>query len=127
MQSILIIDDDDVDFLITKKFITKIKNDTHCIHKNDVETAIDFIKEVVETNNPLPDIILIDINMPGLDGFNFLELLNEFPIEKIRKSKIFMLSSSENPNDLARAKNNRLVIDYLLKPINLVTVQKIFQ
>jgi CheY-like chemotaxis protein len=81
--------------------------------------AMNFLQENANQPDQLPDLLLLDINMPVLDGWMFLE---EYSVlkEKIKKNiHIFMISSSIDSNDIARAKQNKNIVDYLMKPITI--------
>lgn len=81
--------------------------------KNSAIDALDFLEI-----NDFPDLIFLDIQMPKMDGFGFLDNFLNFPKEKKEKCKIIMLSSSMDPNDINRAKKHPYVIDYLNKPLS---------
>ena len=124
-----IIDDDKIYVNLVKKIIEikKLSNNL-LIFKNGKE-ALDHFKLILENANEeiLPDIIFLDINMPIMDGWEFL---NEFiKIKNIfdKKITLYVVSSSIDPRDLERAKSFNLVTDYLIKPIELKKFEKIFQ
>lgn len=124
-----IIDDDKIYVNLVKKIIEikKLSNNL-LIFKNGKE-ALDHFKLILENANEeiLPDIIFLDINMPIMDGWEFL---NEFvKIKNIfdKKITLYIVSSSIDPRDLERAKSFNLVTDYLIKPIGLKKFEKIFQ
>ena len=124
-----IIDDDKIYVNLVKKIIEikKLSNNL-LIFKNGKE-ALDHFKLILENANEeiLPDIIFLDINMPIMDGWEFL---NEFvKIKNIfdKKITLYIVSSSIDPRDLERAKSFNLVTDYLIKPIELKKFEKIFQ
>ena len=123
-----IIDDDKIYVNLVKKIIEikKLSNNL-LIFKNGKE-ALDHFKLILENAHEeiLPDIIFLDINMPIMDGWEFL---NEFiKIKNIfdKKITLYVVSSSIDPRDLERAKSFNLVTDYLIKPIELKKFEKIF-
>ncbi|SKB53085.1 Response regulator receiver domain-containing protein [Salegentibacter holothuriorum] len=123
-----IIDDDKIYVNLVKKIIEikKLSNNL-LIFKNGKE-ALDHFKLILENASEeiLPDIIFLDINMPIMDGWEFL---NEFiKIKNIfdKKITLYVVSSSIDPRDLERAKSFNLVTDYLIKPIELKKFEKIF-
>ena len=77
-----------------------------------------------ETSN-LPDVIFLDINMPDMDGFAFLEEFSKLPSAVHKKSKIIMLSSSDSFKDLNRANKNKFVRRFLNKPLTENMLQAI--
>jgi CheY-like chemotaxis protein len=66
----------------------------------------------------LPDIILLDINMPEMNGFDFLEKYKLFSPSVLTKMNVIILTSSNNPDDSAAAAKNPLVCAFLNKPLN---------
>lgn len=125
-----IIDDDKIYVNLVKKIIEiKKLSENLLIYKNGKE-ALDYFKEIMENTtdeDKLPDIIFLDLNMPVMDGWEFL---NEFIKIKNRLNKkitLYVVSSSIDPRDLERAKSFNLVTDYLIKPIELKKFEKIFE
>lgn len=79
--------------------------------------AIQYIEAIIHANDELPDIILLDIDMPIMDGWEFLKeylLLKPLLSKKIR---IYVVTSSIDPDDLIRAKSTDVVVDYIIKPV----------
>ncbi|SIS74259.1 Response regulator receiver domain-containing protein [Zobellia uliginosa] len=120
MQSpfhLCIIDDDDIyrfTIIQSAKFL-EIEHKTSVFVNG--EDALNFILE--NQNNPaaLPDIILLDIDMPVMDGFQFLEEYKAIDPKINRDIKIYMVSSSVDPEDIAKAKSYSMVVDYISKPL----------
>jgi CheY-like chemotaxis protein len=78
------------------------------------------------TEDRLPDIIFLDINMPVMDGWEFLNEFIKIKNNFEKKITLYVVSSSIDPRDLERAKSINLVTDYLIKPIELKKFEKIF-
>ena len=74
----------------------------------------------------IPDILFLDVNMPIMDGWMFIEEYARIKKEIIKKTAIFMLSSSVNPIDIERAGKIAEISDYIIKPIKLEEVKIIF-
>ncbi|MFT6828560.1 MAG: CheY-like chemotaxis protein, partial [Roseivirga sp.] len=73
----------------------------------------------------LPEIILLDLNMPVMDGWQFLDQFVQIPTKK--KTTIYIVTSSIDPEDLNRAKSYEAVTNYLVKPINIDTLTEILK
>ena len=86
--------------------------------------ALDYIKQNYENEESAdPEVIFIDINMPQIDGWKFLSLLGEMDIKNF--PAIIMLSTSINPRDEERAKNNPHVFDFMNKPLTIEYLEKL--
>ena len=118
-RTIWVIDDDLIYKTIMKKIISKSNIFSHVSTFSNGKEAIDAIKENLTNNGILPDIILLDIEMPTLDGWGFMD---EFTILKPQfKStiNIYISSSSIANEDKLKAKNNPDILGYMSKPISL--------
>ena len=120
-----IIDDDAIHKFTVTRTIESRKLAKKTLVFSDGELAIQFLTDNVSNNENLPDIIFLDVNMPVMDGWQFLEeyLCIKPQIEK--NIVIYMVSSSSNPADLERVKNTSEISDYIIKPVMPDTLTKI--
>jgi CheY-like chemotaxis protein len=91
------------------------------------EDALRFLRENANEPDALPEVIFLDINMPIVDGWMFLE---DYALMKDLLKKtiiIYMVSSSIDPRDLRRAHGNENVMDYILKPVSREKLAEIMQ
>jgi CheY-like chemotaxis protein len=127
-KNVFVIDDDKVFHFIIKKLFSKNNIDiSPSFYLNGLE-AIEEIKEKINSGNTLPDLILLDINMPIMDGWQFLD---EFRKTRIvtqgERTTIYLVSSSDSISDINKAKEYQDQIkDYFFKPMTLEDLQKIF-
>ena len=116
-ESILIIDDDQINTFVFSKVISV----TGVAEKTESATCgrsgLGFLKERIAAGENLPEIIFLDINMPVMDGWEFLEEYKKFPMEIKERISLYMLSSSVSHQDISRAKAFKEVIDYIPKPL----------
>ena len=123
-----IIDDDKIYVNLVKKIIEiKKLSENLLIFKNGLE-ALEYFKVILSnmTEDKLPDIIFLDLNMPVMDGWEFLGEFIKIKNNFDKKITLYVVSSSIDPRDLERARSFNLVTDYLIKPIELKKFEKIF-
>lgn len=114
-NKVMVIDDNTLDLFIHKKLIeaNEFANTTETF-----EDATEAIKHLSTcSTDELPDMIFLDIMMPGMDGFAFLESFHELPTERRARMKVIMLSTSESFKDLNRANKSPYVRKFLNKPL----------
>jgi CheY-like chemotaxis protein len=92
---------------------------------NNGKEALDTFLQDIEAGNELPEVILLDINMPVMDGWEFLDEYVKVKHKIKNKVKIYMVSSSVNLSDLDKAKTYDDIVDYVVKPIKSYDLQKI--
>ena len=122
-HSFLLIDDSDIDSIITSKILQIAGLPKTNIKVRNAFTALDYLKSdytpsTTDEVSALSLIVLLDIHMPEINGFDFLDRFEEMP-EAIKDScKIFLLTSSIDPTDIERANDNAYVVRVLNKPLN---------
>ena len=122
---ICIVDDDDIYKFTITKTIEKEKLAKKILVFSDGEQAFDFLKANLENNGNLPDVIFLDINMPIMDGFEFMEEYAKIHPKVGKKIIIYMVTSSVDPTDEIRANKIAQVSDYIVKPIDLSTLRSV--
>src|SRR3954454_17966921 len=121
------VDNDEVYlFLIRKMIEKKYTTDKLLEFYNGLE-AIEFIKENIEDTHLLPDIIFLDINMPVMDGWEFIESFKRIKNEIRKPVTIYMVSSSVDDADIDRAKNIKEISEFICKPMTIEKVNDIFR
>ena len=113
-----IIDDDKLTVKLMSILISKNKFCEEIQSFNNPQFAIDKLKQNYHNNEILPDAILLDLNMPVMDGWQFLDEFILLPIQK--KISIFIMTSSIDPIDIEMAKKYKVVKDYIEKPITAI-------
>ncbi len=118
---VMLIDDNDIDNFINERMI-KGCNFAETIYVNtSTRSAIEFLKNLSVNKNlrkdHLPSIIFLDINMPILDGFQFIEEFEKLDPAFITAIRIVMLTSSINPSDIERSKKYPSVHGFIHKPL----------
>ncbi len=123
LKNILLIDDNGDDNFYHSFILEEIGCCQDITVFEHAEKALKFLKST--ENMDLPELILLDINMPGMNGWEFINLYNQITNIKQSKSKLYILSSSNNPDDKIRAENLGIVSGYLVKPLEEKDLEKI--
>ena len=127
IESICVVDDDEIyHFTINKQLeYTKLVNKIITFYNG--EDAIRFFEQAIRDQKGIPDVILLDINMPVMDGWEFLKqyiLLKPFLSKKVI---IYLVSSSVYERDVEKAKKISEVTDYIIKPVTKESLIKILE
>ena len=117
-KSVMLIDDNEIDNIINEKIIEANSFADNILVFQTGQEALDFLNNNQNDEEVLPEIVFLDINMPIMDGFQFLEDFEKFSETVLEKCKIIMLSSSISPKDIDRAASSKYVKKYLNKPLN---------
>ena len=124
-KNLCIIDDDATNVLITKALLNLIDSQGFILTYNDGKEAYDGLIELCTNNEAIPEVYFLDINMPIWDGWDFLDEIAKLNSHK--QVSIFVLSSSNNPEDAARALTYQNVKSYIVKPVTLDVLKKEFE
>ena len=110
----MLIDDSSDDNFIHERAIKKTSSDFSIITKTSAKEALEYL---AERTQPRVELIFLDINMPGMNGWDFLEAYNNLTSDQQGSPIIIMLTSSEYPEDLAKASTSGNITEYITKPL----------
>jgi CheY-like chemotaxis protein len=117
IKNLALVDDDEIFIYLTKNIIEETKLvDLIKVFKNGLD-AITFLKENSNDIERLPEVILLDLSMPVMDGWQFLEEYIKLKPKIGKKITIYLVTSSITPADIQKAKNITTVTDYIIKPV----------
>jgi CheY-like chemotaxis protein len=118
-KRLLLIDDDPVTNVINRRIISRHLS-LQAIVFTDPHEALDQLKEWSTANSQeFPDVIFLDINMPQMDGWDFLNEFQRLPGHVHQKCRVIMLTSSIDLSDIKRSKTYSSVTDFISKPLTL--------
>ncbi len=118
IKTACIIDDDPIFIYGTKRLMAEIDFcETVLVYQNG-QDAMDGLNKFMANGQKLPCVILLDLNMPIMNGWEFLDDFVKIPNYSREKVVIYIISSSVDPRDLGRIKNYNVVNNYILKPIS---------
>lgn len=119
----VLIDDSDIDLFIQRRFLEVYNFSDELISYKSAKEALNWLRGI--NGQEAPDIIFLDLNMPEIDGFGFLENFEALP-EKIRNtSKIVVLTSSNSVKDREQAFANKNVIQFITKPLKQSDIEEL--
>ena len=117
-KTVMVVDDNDIDRYVAENVILKTQFSEKVVSADSAMDALTYIEEHQENIDELPEVIFLDINLPEMNGFDFLERYENLP-EVIKKNCIIMmLTTSLDTTDKELASGNRYVSAFLNKPLN---------
>lgn len=125
MNKYMLIDDDDFFIFMTKRVLEKTGVANGIQTFLSAKAALAWLQENADRTELWPEVILLDIRMPFMNGFEFLEQLTKLSATAASKIRVYMLTSSVNEEDKEKARKYALVRDYYTKPLSSDVVMKI--
>ena len=122
-----IIDDDEIYQLVMKRTIEQSGMVKSVLQFYDGEEAIYYFKEQHKSTGVLPELILLDLNMPYMNGWQFLDEFVKIKFKEEYKLTIFIVTSSSTAEEIDRAKQYSIVSGYHIKPISKDTFAEMVQ
>lgn len=114
---VYVIDDDPLYIFSMKKLLKLSDFCNEALYFKNAQEALDTFRSNISQNKALPDVVFLDISMPLMNGWQFLDELITLPITG--DLKIFIVSSSIDPFDMEKSKSYEIVTDYIYKPITI--------
>lgn len=117
-QNVMIVDDDSVDRFILRKSLNKINFSEQILEVSNGVEALNIITNYSKQGQRIPELIFLDLNMPVLDGFGFLDTISKLNGQYKNLLRIVIICSTKNDDEYKRALAYDLVINFFLKPIS---------
>ena len=117
IETCCIIDDDPIFIYGTKRIMKEIDFCEEVIVYNNGQEALEGLSQISNLGQKVPEVIFLDLNMPVMNGWEFLDEITKLPSNNLEKTFIYIISSSVDPRDLEKVKNYKSVNNYILKPI----------
>ncbi|WP_339630155.1 response regulator [Bizionia echini] len=131
IKNIMLIDDNKIDLFVNQRILEKYNPNVKTRVFNNAISAISFFKLMELNANiksvAIPDVILLDVNMPEMNGFNFFEEFKQLNFMNTRTIEIYMVSSSMCPDDINKARNEPYCAGYITKPLTVNKLKKVLQ
>lgn len=123
LDQILCVDDDPITIMLCKKVIAKSSFSNEIITSQNGEEALNYFNTLKLANNnnkpvQCPQLIFLDLNMPVMGGWEFLDCFNSPEYSEFHSIKVVVLSSTIDPEDLEKSKQYPMVLDFISKPIS---------
>ena len=126
LDTILFVDDDPITLMLCKKVISKAAFSNQIITAQNGEEAINLFRYLLDdSEKTVPELIFLDLNMPIMGGWEFLEEFSKPTFKQFHNIKVIVLSSTIDPEDLEKIKEFPMVMDFLPKPISLSMLNKV--
>jgi CheY-like chemotaxis protein len=124
---IILIDDNDIDLMLHERIITLQGISRTVLSFNSANKALEFLSSNITLPTIPTTVILLDIQMPEMDGFDFLKSFDSYPRKIKDKCNIIMLSSSLDFGDITRTNASPLVVKLLKKPLQINELKQVVE
>lgn len=118
LNKVLCVDDDPITLMLCKKVIERVNYTKEVNTAKNGEDALEYFSELKINEIEPPELVLLDLNMPIMNGWELLDKYLELEFNLIfTKTKFIVLSSTIDPSDIEKSKSYPMVIDFISKPI----------
>lgn len=124
---VMVIDDSETDLLLAEIWLQRSGVAAEVVTCPRADLALTALCQCAESGGDLPTLLLLDINMPGMGGFAFLDAKSALPDAALRTLPVVMLSSSPDEEEHQRALSHPAVLDFVVKPASPAVFQALAQ
>lgn len=125
-ETIFLIDDDLIQLKVAGKMIEQTVQGKIIKQFQEADQALNYLKKEIDEPSLLPDIILLDLNMPEITGWDFLGMFERLKSRLTKQAKIFILTSSPDDADIKKSKTFPSVKGYIIKPLTKEKILDLF-
>jgi CheY-like chemotaxis protein len=123
-MKVLLIDDDEIFNFVHKRLIERIESDVEVVVIDSCRNALEYLADPTLV---MPNFIFLDINMPEMNGFDFLDAADSLPDSIKKQMKVVFVTSSLNEADVTKANSYPMVIGFQDKPLNAEVITKLLR
>ena len=127
MKSILLIDDEDINLFILQNLLRLSGINADIVFFNTAMKGINYLQDLIDKGEKFPDLILLDIEMPVMNGWDFLDIYKQFDKTHIYDCKVIIFTTSIVEQDMVKAKSYEEVEDFVNKPMTIEMLKTIQQ
>jgi CheY-like chemotaxis protein len=117
-HTVMVIDDSKLELFLTETMIRNCKFAEKVISYHSASDALEYLRSVENDPAKFPEVIFVDVYMPVMTGFDFLDKFLEFPKKIKDRSKIIIFSSTQAHEDMDRMKKYPIISRFLAKPLS---------
>ena len=118
LDLIMCVEDDPITLMLFKKVVQKALFAKEITNATNGQEAINFINNITSEDTK-PQLIFLDLNMPVMGGWEFLNLFNNSNYYNLNRTKVIILTSTIDPEDVKKSKSYPNVIEFISKPITV--------
>lgn len=130
IKKLLLVEDDPITQMLERIILSNAGFCSETVSLDNGQIAIDWLEQAVhniDEKAETPELVFLDLNMPMMDGWEFLKLFEEKYAEKFTNTKVIILSSTVNPLDWEKSKEHELVIGFEKKPLSMEALERLKQ
>jgi CheY-like chemotaxis protein len=123
--NLAVIDDDQMYVLALKKLLERVQFTDKTVYFENGNVALNYFDQWIHQANLLPELILLDLNMPVTNGWQFIKEFKKLKLRIDKKITIYMISNTINEDEIQKAKNIEEITEFVCKPVTFGTLTKI--
>lgn len=126
IDTVCLIDDDKIYLFSVKRMIEHFHLCNNILVFNNGLEAIEYFQKLRPDDKNIPELVLVDINMPVMNGWEFIEAFTDIKPKFPEIKNVYMVSSSPDPRDKNKAMSYPVITGFMIKPLNVVQLKDLF-